>query len=81
MSFETHVYQKQAEIIDKLNKEIQSLKKENDRLAMKEKAADFYLLLQQSILSNEIVMEEWRRFISIVKLSVPDSNEFEKKFK
>lgn len=65
--------QRQAEVISDLRAQLQKRAAEVDNLRrefqQKALAAHYYQMLQKSIMENETLQSEWRRFITIAKLS------------
>lgn len=64
----------QAEHITRLNKEVKRLKQENElleiQLKRKREAADFYLSMQNAIISNPFLQNEWEKFLQYLKLAL-----------
>lgn len=69
MNFMDKVYQRQAEIISERNAHILTLQ---HRLNEFEICGQFYKGLADAIGDNIMLQDEWRRFISILRLNNPD---------
>lgn len=74
--FQDMLYEKQALLITKLYDNIKSLENDNKALChvieQKQHASDFYFALIKAIGDNIMLQDEWRRFISILRLTDPD---------
>ena len=74
----------QADRIAILNRDIREYKKKTDKIldaAFAEanhykRAGTFYLKIQELLLKDENLMDEWRRFLVILRLSVDGLDEF-----
>lgn len=70
----------QAKMITKLNKTLEEQGKLvnslQDRLAARDRYAQFYRMLQDTILANPMLAEEWQSFLVLAKLVDPDESKY-----
>lgn len=70
----------QAKMITKLNATLMEqgaiLNQLQDRLAARDRYAEFYKKLQETILSNPMLAEEWLTFLVLAKLVDPDETKY-----
>lgn len=78
MAYQDLLYEAQAKRISDLMQQLSKRNAEFERLKAKERAADFYLKLQKYILENDLLMEEWTRFMAFLMLTYPDIEDMTK---
>jgi hypothetical protein len=74
--------QRQAEIISRLNKQLAEIHDQHAKVLARNLSeyqriapyAHFYEELQKTIIENPTLIEEWSRFLLLVKLTNPDAD-------
>lgn len=77
--------ERQAEIISSQNEQLRTIKEKHDaqvnalRREIKEMRvySEFYKKLQETILSNPTLINEWQSFMLLVKMIDPDQDKYE----
>jgi hypothetical protein len=76
MSHESEsMYEKQAQIITDLRKQIQAQQTEIDRIEALATSGQYYNAMMEMIEENPTLQEEWVGFIATMRLCVPDMQE------
>lgn len=79
-SFDSRIYARQGRLIEELRQQLDASHKQisclNEKVASLDTAGNFYLSIQQLILAEPTLMEEWQTFVALAALYRPDLKVF-----
>lgn len=72
---DSRMYEAQARIISNLRQQLVETTKQKEHLISLVGYGTYYRIMQEAIMENETLQDEWNRFVSMLKLCVPDFEE------